>query len=90
MRIRIVKMPKRRPDLKVLDYRIWADIVRRMRKQEARWPKTFVPTRAEYKKRLRRTALRTPKQFIQKAVKDMKRRCAALVAEKGWHFEESK
>jgi hypothetical protein len=86
--IRAMSMPKRSPDLNVLDYRIWADITRRMRLQEQSWPQSKRETRAEYKARLRRTALRTSKAFVQSAVKDMARRCALLVQEKGWHFEE--
>ena len=88
MRMRALAMPKRSPDLNVLDYRIWADITRRMRLQESRWPKAKKETRAEYKARLRRTALRTSTAFVKSAVRDMARRCKLLVKVKGWHIDE--
>ena len=87
-RMRAMMVPKRSPDLNVLDYRLWADITRRMRGQEARCLKSKKETRAEYKARLRRTALRTSTAFVKSAVKDMARRCKLLVKAKGWHIEE--
>ena len=30
-------MPKRSPELNVMDYAVWADVNRRMRKQEKKW-----------------------------------------------------
>ena len=90
LRMRTMKVPKRSPDLNVLDYRLWADITRRMRQQERSWPASKTESRDAYKARLRRTALRTSPTFVKKAVQDMKRRCKLLVQAKGWYFEESK
>ena len=86
--IQIMTMPKRSPDLNVLDYRIWAEINRRMRKTERGWPKSRKESRVEFKARLRRTAFSLPRSFIKAAMQDMVRRCKLLVEEKGWYFKE--
>jgi hypothetical protein len=86
--IQVVTMPKRSPDLNVLDYRIWAEVNRRMRKTERAWPASKKESRVEYKARLKRTAMALPKEYIRKAVQDMKRRCDAVVEAKGWYFKE--
>jgi hypothetical protein len=87
LRIRTMSVPKHSPDLNVLDYRIWADINRRMRRQEKSWPKSKMETRAECKMRLQRTAVRTSTTFVQKAMKDMAHRCKALVKATGGYFQ---
>ena len=81
-------IPKRSPDLSVLDYAIWSQVNRRLRKQEKNWPKTKRETRLQYTARLRRTATRSPPAFVKKSIEDMKRRCQRLYAAKGGYFEE--
>ncbi len=81
-------IPKRSPDLSVLDYAIWSQVNRRLRKQEKNWPKTKRETRLQYTARLRRTATRLPPAFVKKSIEDMKRRCQRLYAAKGGYFEE--
>ena len=83
-----MSVPKRSPDLNVLDYRIWANINQRMRNAERSWSHSHRESRAEYKGRLMRTALATPRAFIRNAVQDMVRRCELLVEAKGWYFQE--
>ena len=82
------EIPRRSPDLNVLDYAIWKEVNRRMRRQERKWPRGKRETRAAYLARLRRTALRLPSAFINKSIGDMRRRCRRLVAAKGGFFEE--
>ena len=81
-------VPKRSPDLNVLDYRIWAEVNRQMRETERNWPKSYKESRAEYKDRLKRTALGLSRSFVRKAVEDMKRRCELVTAANGWYFQE--
>ena len=86
--IYVFKIPKRSPDLSVLDYAVWREINKRMRRQEKSWPKSKRETRDQYGTRLRRTALRLPRSFIDSSIGDMRRRCQRLYAAKGHHFEE--
>ena len=81
-------IPKRSPDLNVLDYAVWSNINKRMRQQEAKWPATKRETRREYLDRLKKTAVNTSKPFLLKAVGDMKKRCGLLLKAKGGLFEE--
>ena len=74
--------------MNVCDYALWAEVNRRMRRQERFWPESKKETRATYLKRLRRTALRLPASFCDKSIKDMRRRCRLLFEAKGKHFEE--
>ncbi len=86
--ITTLDLPKRSPDLNVLDYSLWSQITTRMREQEKHWPKDFKESREEYKARLRRTALGLPRSVVGKAVADMERRVRALKEAKGMYFEE--
>ena len=86
--ITTLNLPKRSPDLNVLDYSLWSQINTRMREAEAKWPKDFTESRQEYKDRLRRTALALSAAVVKKAVMDMKRRLHALKAANGGYFEE--
>jgi hypothetical protein len=81
-------IPKRSPDLSVMDYAIWSQVNRRLRKQEASWKKGKKETRCQYVARLRRTAMRLPTEFIVKSIGDMVRRCKRLHEAKGGYFEE--
>ena len=81
-------LPKRSPDLNVLDYSLWSQINRRMRDQEARFPKNKKETIDEFKKRLRKTALNLPTSAVKTAVGSMKRRCETISKLKGGLFNE--
>jgi hypothetical protein len=87
-KIEIFAIPKRSPDLSVMDYAIWSQVNRRLRKQEASWKTGKKETRCQYVSRLRRTAMRLPKEFIVKSIGDMVRRCKRLYDAKGGYFEE--
>ena len=81
-------LPKRSPDLNVMDYSVWAEVERRLRVQEKRWPEDKRETRAEFERRLDRVAKALPISFIDKSIMDMKRRCLRLYAAEGGLFEE--
>ena len=89
-RARIVSfnIPHRSPDCNVCDFALWAEINKRMRRQEKHWPAGKKETREGYLKRLRNTALRLPAAFVTKSIGDLTRRCNRLHAAKGGHFEE--
>lgn len=84
----LLQIPKRSPDLNVLDYFVWSEVERRMRLSERRFKKSRRESRPEFIIRLRRTARALPRDTILKAVGDMKRRCSLLCAAKGGLFEE--
>ena len=81
-------IPKRSPDLNPMDYCIWSEINRRMRRQEVKWANAKRESRAQYLKRLRRTAKNLSRDFVTSAIGDMKRRCQRLFEAKGRFFEE--
>ena len=83
----VFAIPKRSPELNVCDFALWAEVSRRMRKQESKWPRNKKESRKGYLKRLRRTALNLPTAFIVKSVGSMKRRCEALRKAKGKSIE---
>ena len=87
-KIAVFAIPKRSPDLNVLDYAIWSEVERKMRASERKWPAAKRETRRQFEKRLDRTAKNLPKTFINKSIGDMKRRCKLLFDAKGGLFEE--
>jgi len=87
-KLEVFPIPKRSPDLNVLDYAIWTEVGKRMRQQEKDWPASKRETRDEYLKRLRKTAMNLPKDFVRKSIGDMRRRCQRLFVKKGGLFEE--
>ena len=87
-KIGIFSIPKRSPDLSVMDYAIWKRIDTLMRRQEKRWKRTKKETRAEYLARLRRTARNLPATFVNRAIANMKERCQRLYKARGHLFEE--
>ena len=89
-KIKVFELPKRSPDLNVLDYAIWKAVTLRMRKAERAFHGQKRETRDEYIARLRRTALRLPRSTVEKAISQVKVRCELLYKAKGWHFEEGK
>ena len=87
-KIHVFNIPKRSPDLNVMDYSIWAEVERKLREQERKMPPSKRETRQEFERRLDRTAANLPKEFIDKAIGDMRRRCELLSKAKGGLFEE--
>jgi hypothetical protein len=87
-KINIFSIPKRSPDLSVMDYAVWKKIDTTMRRQEARWKSTKRETRAQYLTRLHRTAKNLPSTFVDKAIGNMRERCQRLYKARGHHFEE--
>ena len=87
-KLTVVEIPRRSPDLNVMDYAIWSGVNRRMRRQEKRWPKSKKETRAQFAARLRRTAKNLPPAFIEASMGDMKRRCKRVLAAGGGFIEE--
>ena len=87
-KIDVFSIPKRSPDLSVMDYAIWKKIDTMMRRREARWKSTKKETRAQYLTRLHRTAKNLPTTFVDKAIGNMRERCQRLYKAKGHHFEE--
>lgn len=83
-----LSFPRRSPDLNPLDYSVWAEINRRMREQESKWPYSKRESRREYLRRLRRTAMSLPKAFIDKAIGNMRHRLRQVEAARGGHFPE--
>ena len=86
--IRTDDLPHRSPDLNVLDYSLWHEIETRMRLQEQHFPKNYKESAESYKQRLRRVAMSLPPRVVRKAVRDMKRRTAAVWKEKGGLISE--
>ena len=70
----VLELPKRSPDLNVMDYALWSEEERRLRAQENKWPAGRHETRAEFERRLDRVASGLPKEFIDKSIGDLKRR----------------
>ena len=86
-KLNVFEIPKRSPDLSVMDYAVWKEVNRRMRAQEKTWGKKR-ETRDQYITRLHKTAKRLPASFINKSIGDMARRCERLYKAKGGYFEE--
>ena len=87
-RIIVDCLPKRSPDLNVLDYSLWHEINVRLRKQERSFRKEKRETKEEFKGRLRKTAMGLPASFVKAAVGSMKRRCAKIADMNGDLFTE--
>ena len=84
------ELPRKSPDLNVLDYALWHEVNVRMRGQESSWPADKRESADEYKQRLRKTAFSLPKSFakVKKCVGGMARRCEQLLKRKGKLFRE--
>ena len=87
-KIEVFEIPKRSPDLNVLDYAIWSKVETLMRAQEGGWPDSKRETREQFEKRLDRTALTLDPAFINKCILSLKERCKRLYDAKGGLFEE--
>ena len=87
-KIKVFSIPRRSPDLNVLDYAIWHEVESRMRAQERKFAAAKKETRAAFEARLDRTAHNLSADFIDRAIKDLKRRCQLLHKAEGGLFEE--
>jgi hypothetical protein len=87
-KLSVLHLPKRSPDLNVLDFAVWAEVERRMRLQERSWPTTKRETKTQFGARLNRVAKNLPEAFINKAIADLKNRCRRLYQAKGGLIEE--
>ena len=84
---RSLDLPRRSPDLNVLDYSLWHAINARVTAQEAKTQPTKVETKGESLKRRRRCAMMLPKSTVQPAAVDVRRRLHLIAQAKGSLFE---
>lgn len=82
-------IPKRSPDLNVLDYHFWNEVERHLRKAEHLFPEDKKETRDDFIIRLNKTALSIPPADVSKVIGDLAKRCELLYRAKGGLFEES-
>jgi hypothetical protein len=87
-KLHTLEIPKRSPDLNVLDYAVWSEVEKRMRQQEAKFPASKRESRSEFEARLDRTAKSLPASFINNSIANMQVRCQKLYDAKGGLFEE--
>lgn len=81
-------LPRRSPDLNVLDYSLWHTINMKMREQERLFSPKKKESEEEYKARLKKTALGLPTTLVKKAVMDMHRRVRMVIKAGGDLFNE--
>ena len=62
-RLSLFRIPKRSPELNVMDFAVWSEIELRMRRQGRKFPKGNVETRASFLHRPQRTARNLPKSL---------------------------
>ena len=84
-----VSIPKRSPDLNVLDYFVWSEVERRLRKRERSFPAGKKETRKQFIVRLRKTAKSIPRRAISGAIGGLARRTELLYRAKGGLVDES-
>ena len=82
-------IPKRSPDLNVMDYYFWAEVEKKLRQQEHRWPDGRRETRQSFIVRLRRVVREWPADETSRAIGDLARRAELLYRAKGGLFDES-
>jgi DDE superfamily endonuclease len=87
-KVKVLCLPKRSPDLNPLDYGLWAEINKRMRRQEQKYATTKIESTQQYCARLRRTAMTLPASYLKPLVSSMKRRLADLRQAGGRDFQE--
>ena len=83
----VLQIPKRSPDLNVLDYVVWAKVEKLLRKQEQKMANK-TESREQFEKRLDKTALSFSEEDIDNWVGSLHQRCQQLFAAKGGLFEE--
>ena len=76
------------PEFNVMDFAVWSEVERRMRRQERSFPKSKRETRGEFILRLQRTARNLSKAFLTRSIADLRRRCELCYKAKGGLFEE--
>ena len=79
MNIKTIFWPRYSPDLMPLDFTLWNDINRRMRKNAP----VGLESAVAFKARLRRMALRTSTKTVRKAVEAMRTRAKQIWEAKG-------
>ena len=84
----VLTIPKRSPDLNVLDFSIWSTVERLLRKQERSMKHDKHETREAFIKRLDRTAKNLPTITVEEAIGDLRKRCQLLLKAKGGLFVE--
>lgn len=82
-------IPKRSPDLNVMDYYVWDAIERRLRQAEFHMSCEKREGREEFIRRLRKTAKALPRDEVNRAIGDLARRAELLYRAKGGLFDES-
>ena len=88
-RIEKFEIPKRSPDLNVMDFFLWSEVERKLREEERSWHKNRKESRNQFISRLLRTAKAIPRSLIVKAIGDLARRTKLLHKAKGGLFDES-
>jgi len=86
--ITTLDLPKRSPDLNPLDFSLWAEVNKRMRQTEAKWPKGKRETRHAYLGRLKRTAKGLSNDYITSIVGAIAGRVQQLLQARGSFFPE--
>ena len=86
-KMEVLQIPKRSPDLNVLDFAVWSRVESLLRKQERKMGDKRETTE-EFEKRLDRTASNIPKEDIDNWIGDLHKRCQQLYEAKGGLFEE--
>ena len=86
-KMKVFQIPKRSPDLNVLDYAIWSEGERRMRLEELKMKKGKRETREQFEARLDRVALSLPPSYVKRSICDLKRRSHLLYEAEGGLFE---
>lgn len=81
---KIVSLPRYSPDLNPLDFFLWNDIGRRMRKCD---PKAKKESVEDYKVRLRKVAMSTSRVLIRNALATMHKRIAAVYKAEGQNIK---
>lgn len=87
LKMDVMSLPPRSPDLNVLDYSLWAEVSKRMRAQEKLFAANKKESAAEFEKRLRATALGVPRSVVEKALMDMRKRLVKIKKAKGGLIE---
>ncbi len=86
----VLRIPKRSPDLNVLDYNIWSTVERLLRKQERNMKDAMKESRGQFIRRLDRTAYGLSEETINNAIGSLQRRCQLLLKAKGGLFQETR
>jgi hypothetical protein len=86
--INVMSLPRRSPDLNVLDYSLWKEISKRLRAEEATFKLGYKESKASFLARLRRTARGVPATAVTAAVESMRRRCQGIKKNKGYLIDE--